>query len=144
MPEAEDLRAGSWIDVEVRETSSFLAGLDLPQVRLMKIDVEGHEDDVLEGGAEFLERAAPDVVLFESNDRTLPFWSRRGVRQIVLSTIVFSPSARVYSSPVSCRSATESNRRVEANDYLAIHPREFDSIAAALGVASSIRGSDAS
>jgi hypothetical protein len=36
--------------------------LDIPRVNLVKIDVEGHEEDVIQGGAETLRRWRPYVI----------------------------------------------------------------------------------
>jgi FkbM family methyltransferase len=57
------------IPVEVRRASEYLEHLGVAAVRLMKIDVEGHEAQVFRGASEFFESHPPDVVLFESMDR---------------------------------------------------------------------------
>jgi len=64
-----------------------LDDLRLANVDLMKIDVEGHESQVLEGGRELLTRDAP-VVLFESLadeqlDRCKIVFESAGYSQIV-------------------------------------------------------------
>jgi hypothetical protein len=40
----------------------------IDHVRLVKLDVEGFEPEVLKGAAELFERRPPDVILFELND----------------------------------------------------------------------------
>ncbi len=52
--------------VQVRTTSLDLATTDLEApVRLLKIDVEGHEAAVLKGGMEFFERLRPEYLFVE-------------------------------------------------------------------------------
>ena len=48
----------------------------------MKLDIEGHEAEVLSAGADFFQSVEPDAVLFESNDLSLPFWERPPTRLI--------------------------------------------------------------
>jgi FkbM family methyltransferase len=64
------------VESPVRHAGEFLASLDLPPIRLLKLDIEHHEDAFFRGAAGFLERHRPDVVLFESHDRGLGFWGR--------------------------------------------------------------------
>lgn len=78
---------GSSIKVEVRHAGDFLSGLDLPPIRMLKVDIEGHEAAFLRGGRDFLRRHPPDVILFESNDHLyerehVPFWRREAVREL--------------------------------------------------------------
>jgi FkbM family methyltransferase len=80
---------GASYSVAVRASGNFLAGLDVGPVRLMKVDIEGHEPAFLRGAARFLATAPPDVIVFESNDhvfgaydRPLSLWDRPAVRQI--------------------------------------------------------------
>jgi len=62
---------GNSIMVPVRTLSSCL---DHPRaIRLMKIDVEGFEPQVLRGATGLFERVRPDAILFELNDYTGPF-----------------------------------------------------------------------
>jgi len=55
-------------DVEVRHAGEYLRSLGLSKVRLMKVDVEGHEDFVFQGAADWMGSPGPDVVIFEWND----------------------------------------------------------------------------
>ncbi|MEJ7764313.1 MAG: FkbM family methyltransferase [Acidimicrobiales bacterium] len=79
---------GSSINVKVRDGSAALAALDLPAIRLLKADIEGHEAAFLRGSRVFLRRCPPDVILFESNDalyesgESAPFWEREAVREL--------------------------------------------------------------
>jgi len=54
--------------VPVRPLSSIIADQKIDHIRLMKLDVEGFEPEVLQGAAELFRRRPPDLVLFELND----------------------------------------------------------------------------
>ncbi len=65
------------ITVPVRHAGRFLESVCPGRVRLLKIDVENHEETVLRAAEPWLARRPPDVILFESYfDRSQPFWSR--------------------------------------------------------------------
>lgn len=49
-------------------------------VRLLKLDVEGHESEVLEGAEAWLRMYPPQYVVFESHRSRGPFWARREVQ----------------------------------------------------------------
>jgi FkbM family methyltransferase len=54
--------------VPVRTLSSVMAGYELGHIRLVKIDVEGFEPQVLAGAADLFSSRPPDAILFELND----------------------------------------------------------------------------
>jgi hypothetical protein len=56
------------IPVTVQTLSSAMEGQDIDHIRLVKIDVEGYEPEVLAGAAEFFLQCPPDVFVFELND----------------------------------------------------------------------------
>jgi FkbM family methyltransferase len=56
------------LTVPVRTLSSVLADLSIEHIRLVKIDVEGFEPEVLTGAADFFALCPPDAILFELND----------------------------------------------------------------------------
>lgn len=56
----------STVQIATVDTMPFLERLDLPPVRLMKIDVEGHEETVFNAAEPFFRKTPPDVVIFES------------------------------------------------------------------------------
>ncbi len=70
------------IEVPVRRTEDGLRALGLPPIRLLKLDVERHEEAVLRGAGNFFAENAPEVVLFESLDEETPFRARPPVRMI--------------------------------------------------------------
>ena len=56
------------VEVPVRTLSAMADELELSRVRLMKIDVEGYEHEVLQGAREWFHSTSPDAIVFESNE----------------------------------------------------------------------------
>ena len=54
--------------VPVHTLSSIMADQPIDHIRLVKLDVEGFEPEVLRGAAELFARRPPDTILFELND----------------------------------------------------------------------------
>ena len=54
--------------VPVRNTTDYFEKSGIAAARLLKLDVEGFESEVLEGARGYLEVTPPDAVLFETND----------------------------------------------------------------------------
>lgn len=60
------------------ERLSDIAGLqNLQRIRLIKIDVEGYENQVLLGGDDLINRTRPDAIIFETNDQNQPAFRDR-------------------------------------------------------------------
>jgi FkbM family methyltransferase len=57
------------IEVPVRPLSEIVAEEGIKSIRLIKIDVEGFEAEVFQGGQEVLESIRPEAILFELNER---------------------------------------------------------------------------
>jgi FkbM family methyltransferase len=53
------------IEVQVRDASEYISGLECSNVALVKIDVEGHEAVILSSLRQWLARIRPAVILFE-------------------------------------------------------------------------------
>jgi len=73
------------IRVPVECASDYLKNLNLKHIRLIKIDVEGHEETLLRGARDYLAKTPPDAILFESVPTEGPFWRRPAV--MLLSTM---------------------------------------------------------
>jgi FkbM family methyltransferase len=71
----------SRVKADVYAANEFLDALP-PGIRLVKIDVEGHEEAILAGSGPFLSSSRPDCVVFECRD-TRGFWARRGIQVLV-------------------------------------------------------------
>jgi FkbM family methyltransferase len=61
------------VEITVRNSGKYLSSLDLPRIRLMKIDVEGYEQVVLSNATSFFVSNPPESILFELNDHSVPF-----------------------------------------------------------------------
>jgi FkbM family methyltransferase len=101
------------ITVPVKEAGGMLASLNLPRIRLMKIDVEGHEATVLEAARATLIANSPEVIVFESNGGG-DLFQRPSIR------LLLSLGYRLFGVAPSYPEVTTANV-VYCNDYLAIH-----------------------
>ena len=55
------------VQVQVKTLSAVAEEFDFGGIRLVKMDVEGYEPEVLRGARGWLSAHAPDVIIFESN-----------------------------------------------------------------------------
>ena len=69
------------VRVDVYAADEFLVSLPR-RIRLVKIDVEGHEEPILARFGGFLARARPDCIIFECRDAS-DLWSRPGIRVLL-------------------------------------------------------------
>ena len=124
------------IAVAVKEASGFLEGLDLGPVRLMKVDVEGHEPRLFEGARRWIEKVRPSVIVFESKHVAL-----RSLKELepfrMLSTMDYALFAirrgrfRFRVVPID----TLIRRKGNVTDYVALSKREdLEQLRGALGV----------
>jgi FkbM family methyltransferase len=68
-------------ETPVISLDSFATNRKLDHIRLLKVDVEGHEESVFSGAERLLQENPPDFVLFESNsERTIPVLNRGSVK----------------------------------------------------------------
>jgi FkbM family methyltransferase len=67
-----------WQDVEITTLDAFIAAHAVPQVNLMKIDVEGGEVNVLRGAAQLLNGPQPPTILCEFCDVTAAGFNSSG------------------------------------------------------------------
>src|SRR5207248_6668184 len=61
-----DMRSGRSIPIRLKQGANYLRGLGLSRVRLMKLDVEGHEAAVFSGAEDWLRDVKPEVIVFET------------------------------------------------------------------------------
>jgi FkbM family methyltransferase len=62
-------------EVEVCRADEYLRGLGLSSIRLVKMDVEGHEASVLRGGVSFFREVRPEVIVFEVDTHSEELWT---------------------------------------------------------------------
>ena len=108
-------------DVPTRHASGALEALQLSSIRMLKLDVEGHEATVVSAALDVLQRTPPDIVLFESNDDPLPFFSRHVVQLLLrLGYRIFGFENTIVS--VKLRElVVNSADMLYCNDYVALH-----------------------
>jgi FkbM family methyltransferase len=131
---------GSSISVAVRHSGTVLAELDLSAIRMLKVDIEGHEAEFLRGGREHLRACPPDVIVFESNEalyedgRHLPFWQREAVREIRnLGYVIVRISQRLGAvGPKLVR--VQPGGDDSGFDFVAVHRSRYDEIAGLLAI----------
>jgi FkbM family methyltransferase len=108
--------------VSVVKTDEFLHGLGLKGVRLLKIDVEGHEHTVLSCALDWLKEIKPEAILFETQDSHIPFRDRDVVRLLETLGYEFYPVGKAaLRLTLTKDSELESWKRDHAHDVLAIH-----------------------
>jgi len=71
---------GRTIAIKLKNGSAYLRGLNLPRVRFIKVDVEGHEAAVFSGASAWLAEAKPEVIVFENAEESQPFWEHPAVK----------------------------------------------------------------
>ena len=118
---------GQTIFVPARKTGDYLRALDLQPIRLVKIDVEGHEIEILNGSAGFFEREnKPQTILFESIDAEGAFWQRPVVRWLQNLDYVF------YALPkqmLRMRAVRVNGRSTPGwHDFVAVAPDAMDDL----------------
>lgn len=129
---------GSSIRVEVLHAGTVLSDLDLPAIRLLKVDIEGHEAEFLRGGHDFLRQHPPEVILFESNDHCfakehVPFWQRDAVCELqdLGYDLVRITQAVGALRPKFLRMRSDDD---SGSDFVAIHRSRYAEIARLLAV----------
>lgn len=115
-------------EVPVTTLDDFAHEHDLDKVRLIKIDVEGFEENVFVGGKNFLTRVKPDVIVFEENRRT---------NEIPASILTIkSYGYDVFSLPKVWFSVSliPYQKGAIAHDFVAIHKDASQKLRSQLGV----------
>jgi hypothetical protein len=64
------------IKVKACQATKYLSKLNLPKIKAIKIDVEGHEGTLLKGAYDFLAYNKPVAIIFESHYSEIPFLDR--------------------------------------------------------------------
>lgn len=80
---------GSTFKVQVKTSGPYLDALALGPVKLLKIDIEGHEPEFLRGARNFFAVSPPDVIIMESNDHIfgpskgpISLWDRPAIQEL--------------------------------------------------------------
>lgn len=113
---------GSLADASCSDKADRDPGPTFPGVRLMKLDVEGHEPQVLSAARSWLEMHPPDCVLFESHAEGGPFMDRPEVQTLASLGYRFAALRAGWwgVTPVPVKTSGDASA-CNAIDYLAVH-----------------------
>jgi FkbM family methyltransferase len=119
--------------VPLRGCAEYLEGLALGAVRLIKLDVEGHEEQVLRGGLRFLEVTRPPVIVFESHDDGVPFRERPAVSLLAGLEYRFFELPKALLKMTLLPMASDARSSARNFDFVAVLPgREHQDVHRAL------------
>jgi FkbM family methyltransferase len=108
---------------EIRRLDDVILEKELQRPRLMKIDVEGHEEEVLRGAPLMLKERRPEFIVFESHRDHGPFWLRGEVRLLQEAGYRFREIRRtLFGGPSLVDVAVGTSMEPESEDFLAISP----------------------
>jgi len=110
------------VTISLKQASQYLQQLGIDKVRLMKVDVEGHESVLLEGMTSFLETSSVDAILFESEPHEGPFRERSAVKKLaVLGYRFFAiPMTMLRLRYIEVDESNDGTVFPKAHDFLAI------------------------
>jgi len=137
--------SGHSVRVQVHKGAEYFQAKGIGQARVMKIDVEGHEDAVLAGLEPVFRDQPPAVVIFESNDwftglnegkqsTDFPFADLPTVRFLSDHGYVFYAVARSLLSVKLLKIEGGTNRHPPVSDILAVHQSKLSELAPVLGL----------
>ena len=126
-----DLSDCDVVEVPVRPLSTIVAEEGIKSIRLIKIDVEGFEAEVFQGGQEVLGSICPEAILFELNERL-----EGPVRDQPVIKVLRDFGYRFFSIPRCLfqmhleRFDPDSSNRLSGHDFLAVPEGEcYENIA---------------
>jgi FkbM family methyltransferase len=121
------------IKVPVRRLSEVAGEQGITKVRLIKIDVEGFESEVLLGATETLQTVRPDLILFETNETVdVPFSQRPVVKILRMADYRFMALPKSVLSVGVVPIDVEQHDHSPSHDVLAIAAEKYLEISSAL------------
>ena len=129
-----DLIDGDRVEVPVRSLSKIVEEEGIKSIRLLKIDVEGFEAEVLKGGEEVLREIRPEAILFELNEKVGKSWDEQPVIKILQDWGYgfFSLPKCLFRMHLDCFESASSNL-LRGHDFLAVPQGECYEKMAKLG-----------
>jgi FkbM family methyltransferase len=108
---------------EMRRLDDVIVEQQIQRARLMKIDVEGHEEEVLRGAPSMLRDLRPEFVVFESHRDHGPFRQRGEVRLMQDAGYRFQEIRRTaFGAPSLVDMQMGASGEPESEDFLAVAP----------------------
>jgi FkbM family methyltransferase len=131
--------------VPIRRSGVYLSALGTRPVRVLKLDIEGHEEQFLAGAVDFLRTQPPDAIVFESNDDVRPFWGRPAIQTLVELDYELIAIGRTATSTVRMELTPllPGAEPARSLDFVAVRRSQYSSITAELSMGRRIRGSQA-
>lgn len=119
----------------VKRLSQVIEDEHIDRIRLVKIDVEGYEDQVFAGAQLMFERACPEMILFECNEHSdLPLHEQPVMRMLQLHDYRFLSipkcMVRMRLEPFDPMNPGD----LASHDFLAVRRGSYDRIAARVHV----------
>ncbi len=108
------------LQVRVQKSGTYLDKLHLPRIRAIKIDVEGHEEQVIGGAIDFLRSNKPAAIIFECHDNGQPFFERGVVKLISSLGYDFFQLKQKIWLRVQLKRLRESNMVESGYDFVAL------------------------
>jgi FkbM family methyltransferase len=119
------------IEIEIKQANTYLSNLQIKQVRLLKIDVEGHESIVFKSSEDFLLSCKPDIILFEEHNKPLLQQDSVKILQGMDYIIYEMPKAMFRVKPQKLME----DSTCKSHDCIAIHKDAYNSaLAKALNI----------
>ncbi len=121
------------VHCQVRRFSDVVRDQRIKQIRFIKIDVEGFENEVLLGAEEAIASTRPDAILFETNEKLdLPFRERPPIVTLMEHGYRFFGISRSLLSARLERFNIDSQGEPPGHDILAVPVEKYDSMAVLL------------
>jgi FkbM family methyltransferase len=121
------------IKVPVRRLSEVISEQGITNVRLIKIDVEGFESEVLLGATEILENVRPDLILFEAHETLdIPFFQRPVVQILRRADYRFMALPKSVFSMSLVPIDVQRHDQAPSHDILAVTAVKYPEIFSAL------------
>lgn len=127
------------ISVPVENAGTYLSKLGLSHIRLMKMDVEGYEAEIIEGALDFLKVTPPDAILFEimACYHNIPFCQQPVVKLLSQLDYQFLNITKVYFKMRLQPIESTSHSMQYGNDILAVrNGKIYNEIAKLVGAIS--------
>lgn len=116
------------IEVLVRPLSQIVFEENIKKIRLIKIDVEGFEAEVLKGADKMLSTIRPEVILFELNEQTVDKPSNNCVFKILENFEYYFFSIPKCLLNMSLSPFNPNTDQLVGHDFLAVQKQSYKNV----------------